>query len=43
MTPNSTPPPLEQASPEDRILAAATDEFAANGFYGARTQAIADA
>ena len=43
MTPNSTPPPLEQTSPEDRILAAATDEFAANGFYGARTQAIADA
>ncbi|MBU2499561.1 MAG: TetR/AcrR family transcriptional regulator [Proteobacteria bacterium] len=43
MTRNPTPPPLDQASPEDRILAAATEEFAANGFYGARTQAIADA
>lgn len=28
---------------EERILAAATAEFAANGFHGARTQAIADA
>ncbi|MEW6665962.1 MAG: helix-turn-helix domain-containing protein [Thermodesulfobacteriota bacterium] len=28
---------------EERILAAATEEFAANGFHGARTQAIADA
>lgn len=28
---------------EERILAAATQEFAANGFHGARTQAIADA
>jgi len=33
----------ERSSPEDRILAAATEEFAANGFFGARTQAIADA
>lgn len=30
-------------SPEERILAAATREFAENGFYGARTQSIADA
>jgi TetR/AcrR family transcriptional regulator len=28
---------------EERILAAATEEFADNGFFGARTQAIADA
>jgi TetR/AcrR family transcriptional regulator len=28
---------------EERILAAATEEFANNGFFGARTQAIADA
>lgn len=28
--------------PEERILAAATAEFAAKGFFGARTQAIAD-
>jgi len=28
---------------EERILTAATAEFAANGFHGARTQAIADA
>jgi AcrR family transcriptional regulator len=34
---------MERASPEERILAAATEEFAANGFFGARTQAIADA
>jgi TetR/AcrR family transcriptional regulator len=31
-----------EASAEERILAAATAEFASNGFYGARTQAIAD-
>jgi TetR/AcrR family transcriptional regulator len=30
-------------TPEERILAAATEEFANNGFFGARTQAIADA
>lgn len=30
------------ASAEERILAAAADEFANNGFFGARTQAIAD-
>lgn len=34
---------LDRTSPEDRILDAATAEFAANGFHGARTQAIADA
>lgn len=33
----------ESVSAEERILAAATEEFAANGFHGARTQAIADA
>jgi AcrR family transcriptional regulator len=33
----------DPSSPEERILAAAVEEFAANGFYGARTQAIADA
>ncbi|PKN61111.1 MAG: hypothetical protein CVU57_31175 [Deltaproteobacteria bacterium HGW-Deltaproteobacteria-15] len=33
----------ENVSAEERILAAATEEFAANGFHGARTQAIADA
>ena len=33
----------DRSSPEERILAAATEEFAANGFFGARTQAIADA
>ncbi|MBN1105630.1 MAG: TetR/AcrR family transcriptional regulator [Deltaproteobacteria bacterium] len=31
-----------EASAEERILAAAKAEFASNGFYGARTQAIAD-
>ncbi len=30
-------------TPEERILAAATEEFANNGFFGARTQAIANA
>ena len=35
--------PGNHAPPEARILAAATHEFAAHGFYGARTQAIADA
>jgi TetR/AcrR family transcriptional regulator len=34
---------MEHSSPEERILAAAAEEFAANGFFGARTQAIADA
>lgn len=34
---------MEHSSPEERILTAAADEFAANGFFGARTQAIADA
>lgn len=29
-------------SPEERILAAAAQEFAGNGFFGARTQAISD-
>ena len=33
----------EHPSPEERILAAAAEEFAGNGFFGARTQAIADA
>jgi len=33
----------ESGSAEERILASATAEFAANGFHGARTQAIADA
>lgn len=32
----------DRFSPEERILAAAVEEFAANGFFGARTQAIAD-
>ena len=32
-----------QTPAEARILAAAKDEFASNGFYGARMQAIADA
>lgn len=35
--------PIENVSTEDRILKAATEEFANNGFYGARTQSIADA
>lgn len=35
--------PIDHVSAEGRILKAATEEFAANGFYGARTQAIADA
>jgi len=30
-------------TPEERILFAATEEFAAKGFFGARTQAVADA
>ncbi len=34
---------MDKASTEERILAAATEEFAAHGFYGSRTQAIADA
>jgi TetR/AcrR family transcriptional regulator len=33
----------DRSSPEERILAAAAEEFAANGFFGARTQAIAAA
>ena len=33
----------DRTSPEEKILAAAAEEFAANGFFGARTQAIADA
>lgn len=33
----------DRSSPEERILAAAAEEFAARGFFGARTQAIADA
>ena len=33
----------DRSSPEERILAAAAEEFAASGFFGARTQAIADA
>lgn len=33
----------DRSSPEERILTAAAEEFAANGFFGARTQAIADA
>ncbi|MGD2125783.1 MAG: TetR/AcrR family transcriptional regulator [Desulfobacteraceae bacterium] len=43
MTTNQTSGTRNQATPEDRILAAATEEFASNGFFGARTQAIADA
>ncbi|MEW6264873.1 MAG: TetR family transcriptional regulator [Thermodesulfobacteriota bacterium] len=35
--------PQKEPSTEERILAAARDEFAATGFYGARTQAIAEA
>jgi AcrR family transcriptional regulator len=35
--------PPDRSSPEERILTAAAEEFAANGFFGARTQAIADA
>jgi TetR/AcrR family transcriptional regulator len=31
-----------QGSPEERILAAAADEFAGRGFFGARTHSIAD-
>jgi TetR/AcrR family transcriptional regulator len=31
-----------QGSAEERILAAAAEEFANNGFFGARTQAISD-
>jgi AcrR family transcriptional regulator len=34
---------VDRSSPEERILTAAAEEFAANGFFGARTQAIADA
>jgi TetR/AcrR family transcriptional regulator len=34
---------VDRSSREERILAAAAEEFAANGFFGARTQAIADA
>ena len=34
---------IDRSTPEERILAAAAEEFAANGFFGARTQAIADA
>jgi TetR/AcrR family transcriptional regulator len=33
----------DSVTPEERILAAATQEFANNGYFGARTQAIADA
>jgi AcrR family transcriptional regulator len=33
----------DRSSPEERILAAAAEEFAAKGFFGARTQSIADA
>jgi TetR/AcrR family transcriptional regulator len=35
--------PADAVSAEERILSAATEEFSENGFYGARTQAIADA
>ena len=35
--------PMEPPPAEERILSAATEEFAENGFFGARTQAIADA
>jgi AcrR family transcriptional regulator len=34
---------IDRSTPEERILAAAAEEFAANGFFGARTQANADA
>lgn len=34
---------MDRFSPEERILAAAAEEFASRGFFGARTQAIADA
>jgi TetR/AcrR family transcriptional regulator len=33
----------EVKTPEERILSAAAEEFAAKGFFGARTQTIADA
>lgn len=33
---------IDEAKTKDRILNAAIDEFVENGFYGARTQAIAD-
>jgi AcrR family transcriptional regulator len=35
--------PEPNLTAEERILRAATEEFAAHGFHGARTQAIADA
>lgn len=38
-----TPPSGQKDGPEERILASALTEFAAHGFHGARTQAIADA
>jgi TetR/AcrR family transcriptional regulator len=41
---NDSPHPVSVTGPaEERILAAAMAEFAANGFHGARMQAIADA
>ncbi|MFH1139892.1 MAG: TetR/AcrR family transcriptional regulator [Pseudomonadota bacterium] len=43
MTVDLNQPRAEKPPAEDRILAAAREEFAAKGFFGARTQAIADA
>jgi len=43
MTNKYIPHDLKNEPAEERILAAATNEFANKGFYGARTQHIADA
>ncbi|MFH1092016.1 MAG: TetR/AcrR family transcriptional regulator, partial [Pseudomonadota bacterium] len=43
MEPKKTPSPIDHTLAEERILAAASQEFAKKGFFGARTQAIADA
>jgi len=43
VTPKPHPPPTEEASAKQRILASAEAEFGAKGLFGARTQAIADA
>jgi TetR/AcrR family transcriptional regulator len=42
MKTKSIPEATGRGSPEKRILAAAAEEFANKGFFGARTQAIAD-
>ena len=38
-----TEPPADRPPAEERILTAAREEFGAKGFFGARTQSIADA